>query len=73
MTANRRRIPGMVGALCFVLAVAPAKGQQPPADAAFVIETIVVTGAKRYKNDQVVQVSGLAAGSSVRVVINIRK
>src|SRR5215204_2552595 len=53
--------------LCVLFAVSPAQGQQPAADATFLIDTIVVTGARRYKNDQVVKVSGLTTGSPVRI------
>src|SRR5688572_5990160 len=68
MAANVRRIPVMVVALCCVLAAAAAAaGQQPPADAAFPIGTIAVTGITRFTKDQVVQVSGLTTGASVKV------
>ena len=54
-------------ALSCLLAVAPATAQQQPADAAFPIGTIDVTGATRFKTEQVVQVSGLTIGKPVKV------
>src|SRR5688572_18371180 len=61
-----RRAQCTVVALSCLLASATARAQQP-ADAAFPIGTIDVTGATRFKIEQVVQVSGLNIGSKVTV------
>ncbi len=67
MILTVRRAHCTAVALSCLLAIAPAVAQQPPADAAFPIGTIEVTGATRFKVAQVVQVSGLAIGSPVKV------
>lgn len=53
--------------LSCVLGIARIHAQQPPADAAFPVGAIAVTGATRFKAEQVVQVSGLVVGSPIKV------
>src|SRR5687767_14074612 len=67
MMLTVRRAECTAVALSCLLAIVPAKAQQPPADAAFPIGAIDVTGATRFKIEQVVQVSGLTIGSKVKV------
>ena len=66
MTLTMRRTFCAVVALSCLLAPR-ASAQQPSPDAAFAIEKVVVNGLKRYTTDQVVKLSGLSTGSSVRL------
>jgi outer membrane protein assembly factor BamA len=47
--------------------VSVASQQQTPADAAFVVDTVVVSGAKRFTDSQVVTLSALTNGTTVRL------